>query len=135
MIVTIYQICVWNNDLWVDAFHLYGNATGAILDPDTGLLRITPAQFAKLESLFFTIGNTTFELVSNAQIWPRELNELIGGTKEYIYLVVNDLQLPKFPQYQFTNGFTFLERFYSVCDTGNRRIGFANTRFTKSIIN
>ena len=40
----------------VDALARYQRATGAVLDNATGLLRLTPAQFAKLQSLFFTIG-------------------------------------------------------------------------------
>jgi len=38
-----------------DAFTSYQQATGAVLDNDTGLLRLTRAQFRNLESLFFTI--------------------------------------------------------------------------------
>lgn len=45
-------------------------ATGAVPDPNTGLLRLTPAQFANLQSMFFTINGTTFEFTANAQIWP-----------------------------------------------------------------
>ncbi|KAH9979467.1 aspartic peptidase domain-containing protein [Lactifluus volemus] len=77
-----------------DAFNRYRAATGAILDSTTGLLRITPAQYSNLESLFFTTGGTTFELTQNAQIWPRALNEAIGGTSQYIYLIIKTLALP-----------------------------------------
>jgi len=38
-----------------DAFTSYQQATGAVLDNDTGLLRLTRAQFRNLKSLFFTI--------------------------------------------------------------------------------
>lgn len=38
-----------------DAFDAYTTATGAVEDQTTGLLRLTTAQFANLESLFFTI--------------------------------------------------------------------------------
>ncbi|KAI0296357.1 hypothetical protein B0F90DRAFT_1820026 [Multifurca ochricompacta] len=58
------------------------------------LARITSAQFANLQSLFFTTGDTTFELTANAQIWPRALNTLIGGTSGKIYLIVNDIGTP-----------------------------------------
>jgi cathepsin E len=40
--------------LATDAIFRYQSATGAVLDNDTGLLRLTPAQFANLQSLFFT---------------------------------------------------------------------------------
>ncbi len=116
--------------LFVDAFDRYRRAIGAVLDPKTKLLRITPAQYAKLKSLFFTIGDRTFELTANAQIWPRALNELIGGERGRIYLVVNDIGSITGAGLDFINGYTFLERFYSVFDTGGRRVGLATTQFT-----
>lgn len=42
-----------------DAFDAYQNVTGAVLDPTTGLLRLTPDQFANLQSLFFQIGDVS----------------------------------------------------------------------------
>jgi hypothetical protein len=44
---------------WItsDAFEAYGNVTGGVLDPVTGLLQITSAQYDNLKSLFFKIGN------------------------------------------------------------------------------
>jgi hypothetical protein len=38
-----------------NAFSKYKSLTGAVQDRNTGLLRITSAQFAKLETLTFTI--------------------------------------------------------------------------------
>jgi cathepsin E len=119
----------------IDAFQRYSAATGAVLDSATGLLRITPAQYANLQSLFFTAGGTTFELTANAQIWPRELNSFIGGTTGYIYLVCNDIGASSGRGLDFVNGYTFLERFYSVFDTGNRRVGLATTPFTIAMSN
>jgi len=118
-----------------DAFTRYQSATGAVLDRNTGLLRLTTAQFANLQSLFFTIGNTTFEFTANAQIWPRALNTLIGGTANNIYLIVGNLGTPTGEGLDFINGMVFLERFYAVFDTGNKRVGFANTPFTKATTN
>ena len=77
--------------LATDAFQAYQDATGATPDESTGLLSLTEAQFANLQSLFFTIGGTTFELTPNAQIWPRALNSTIGGEEGRIYLVAADL--------------------------------------------
>lgn len=37
-----------------DAIARYSQATGAVLDNATGLLRLTQAQFSNLQSLFFT---------------------------------------------------------------------------------
>ncbi|KAI0730931.1 acid protease [Earliella scabrosa] len=118
-----------------DAFEKYQNATGGTLDSATGLYKITPAAYAKLKSLFFTINGVTFELTPNAQIWPRALNEEIGGTKNAIYLIVGPLGQDSGQGFDFVNGMTFLERFYSVYDTANRRVGFAATPFTKATTN
>jgi len=101
------------------------------------LLRITPAQYSNLQSLFFTAspGNTTFELTPNAQIWPRALNSFIGGTPSDVYLIVHDIGSPSGSGFDFINGYTFLERFYSVFDTGNSQVGLANTPFTSATSN
>lgn len=39
-----------------DAFARYQQATGAVLDNNTGLLKLTVAEFGNLQSLFFNIG-------------------------------------------------------------------------------
>ena len=76
-----------------DAFQKYMAATGAVPDQNTGLLMITPDQYAALENLYFTVGDATFELSPNAQIWPRALNTNIGGVAGNIYLVVADVRI------------------------------------------
>ncbi|KAF8961363.1 aspartic protease [Flammula alnicola] len=121
--------------LATDGFNKYQSATGAVLDISTGLLRITSAQFSNLQSLFFTAGGTSFELTANAQIWPRSLNSDIGGSASRIYLIVSDLGSPSGEGLDFINGLPFLERFYSVFDTTNRRVGLATTPFTKATTN
>lgn len=78
---------------------------------------------------------TTFELTPNAQIWPRALNSAIGGTEGSIYLIVNDIGSPSGQGLDFINGFTFLQRFYSLYDTANQRVGFATTPFTDATTN
>jgi hypothetical protein len=67
-------------------------------------------------------------LTRNAQTWPRGLNGLIGGEEDRIYLVIQSLGRPP-PGLQFIAGMAFLERFYSVYDTENRRLGLATTQF------
>ncbi|KAG6817907.1 hypothetical protein H0H87_012375 [Tephrocybe sp. NHM501043] len=119
--------------------------TGAVPDNNTGLLRITSAQLANLKSLFFTINGVsaklglnvlvTYEFTANAQLWPRALNTAIGGTANNIYLIVGDLGTPSGEGFDFVNGYAFLERFYSVFDTANQRIGFATTPFTTATTN
>ncbi|KAI0826845.1 acid protease [Trametes gibbosa] len=121
--------------LATDAFQAYQQATGATLDNETGLLTLTDAQFKELKSLFFTIGGTSFELTANAQIWPRALNSTIGGEEGKIYLVASDLGSQSGQGLDFINGFAFLQRFYSVYDTGNSQVGLATTPFTDAETN
>ncbi|KAI0354862.1 acid protease [Trametes cingulata] len=121
--------------LATDAFQAYQRATGATMDNATGLLTLTEQQFANLQSLFFTIGGTTFEFTPNAQIWPRALNSTIGGEEGKIYLVAADLGSPSGQGLDFINGFAFLQRFYSVYDTGNSQVGLATTPFTTAETN
>ncbi|KLO09319.1 acid protease [Schizopora paradoxa] len=121
--------------LATDAFLRYEAATGGVLDEATGLLRVTPAQFNTLQSLFFNINGVQFELTANAQAWPRSLNSAIGGNSNSVYLIVNDLGSPSGEGLDFINGFAFLERFYTVLDTANQRVGFANTPFTHATTN
>ncbi|KAJ3810531.1 family A1 protease [Lentinula aff. lateritia] len=115
-------------------FNKYIKATGATLDPVTGLYKITTAQYNALENLVFTIGGTEFSLTPNAQIWPRSLNTDIGGRASSIYLVVADLGADE-AGFDFIDGYVFLERFYSVFDTTNSRVGFATTSFTTATTN
>ncbi|KAF9245851.1 aspartic proteinase [Melanogaster broomeanus] len=118
-----------------DAYSRYRTATGATLDNYTGLLRLTSTQYSALQSLNFHIGSLTYALTPNGQIWPRSLNTYIGGTSGYIYSIVNNLGSPSGQGLDFINGQTFLERFYSVYDTTNNRLGFATTAYTTATTN
>jgi cathepsin E len=118
-----------------DAFQRYQAATGGVMDSSTSLLKLTSDQFANLQSLFFTIGDTDFELTPNAQIWPRSLNTAIGGTADGIYLIVADSGAPSGSGMDFLNGQVFHERFYTVYDTANQRVGIATTPFTDATTN
>jgi saccharopepsin len=91
-----------------DAFKKYHSATGATYDNTTGLLMISSDQYDKLSSLYFNIGNVTYELTPNAQIWPRSLNTDIGGTSDGIYLVVADIGSNSGSGLDFANGYCFL---------------------------
>ncbi|TFY71569.1 hypothetical protein EVG20_g1455 [Dentipellis fragilis] len=118
-----------------DAFQEYQRATGAKLDQSTGLLTVTESQFNNLQSLFFNVGGVSYELTPNAQIWPRSLNSTLGGNENDIYLVVSDLGSQSGQGLDFINGFTFLQRFYSVFDTTNSQVGLATTPFTDATTN
>ena len=43
-----------------------------------------------------------------------KLNDQIGGTPDFVYLIVSDLGSNSGQGLDFINGMTFLERFYSV---------------------
>ncbi|KZT64287.1 acid protease [Daedalea quercina L-15889] len=118
-----------------DAFQKYQQATGATLDNTTGLLTITEDQYDSLQSLYFTIGDTTFEFTPNAQIWPRSLNSTLGGDSNSIYLVTSDLGSESGQGLDFINGFAWLQRFYSVFDTTNTQVGIATTQYTDATTN
>jgi cathepsin E len=120
--------------LVTNSYNAYVKATGAVLDNTTGLLKVTEAQFNALENLVFTIGGTEFTFTPNAQIWPRSLNAEIGGVAGDIYLIVSDLGAET-EGFSFINGMVWLERFYSVFDTANSRVGFATTPFTTATTN
>lgn len=77
--------------LSTSAYTRYRTATGATPDSATGLLTISSANYAKLQSLYFKIGGTSFELTANAQTWPRSLNSFIGGKSGSVYLVIGDV--------------------------------------------
>lgn len=136
---------------YLASFEAYKGATGGVPDDATGLLKITSKQFNALEPLDFKIGDNTYTMTPNAQIWPRSLNTQINGTADGIYLVTADLGESS-AELSFINGYTFLcvinlfsldvppfnltsfcsERFYTVYDTASSRIGFAPTKVNKS---
>ncbi|KAF8141308.1 acid protease [Boletus edulis] len=115
-----------------NAFQEYKNMTGGTPDSVTGLLKITSEQYDNLKPLVFIVGSEPFVLTPNAQIWPRSLNTAIGGSADAIYLIVSDIGSPSGSGLDFVNGYTFLERFYSVYDTTKQSIGLAHTKFTFS---
>ena len=79
--------------LATDAFDTYKSLTGATEDQTTGLLTISAADYANLQSLNFAVGGTTFELTPDGQTWPRSLNTAIGGSADSIYLIVADVSV------------------------------------------
>ncbi|KAF7980818.1 hypothetical protein HWV62_36436 [Athelia sp. TMB] len=110
-----------------DAFATYEKATGGKLDSNTNLLKITQAQYSALQPLDFHIGSGVYTLNANAQIWPRSLNSDIGGDSDSIYLVLQSFGKGGGNGWDFISGFSFLQRFYSVYDATNKRVGFAKT--------
>ncbi|KAG1794550.1 aspartic peptidase domain-containing protein [Suillus plorans] len=118
-----------------DAFDKYKSATGGTPDAATGLLLISSAHYKALKNLNFHIGSETYTLTPNAQLWPRALNTALGGSSKALYLVVADINTPSGQGFDFINGYTFLERFYSVYDAAHSRVGFAKTPYTDATTN
>ncbi|KAG2355482.1 aspartic peptidase A1 [Suillus spraguei] len=118
-----------------DAYDRYKTATGANLDPRNGMLWITPKQYRFLWPLQFHIGEQIYNLSPNGQIWPRWLNYRIGGTGDGLYLVIKNLRRPTGSGIDFALGYVFLQRFYSVYDVLNSRVGFATTPYTDATTN
>ncbi|KAG2067498.1 acid protease [Suillus decipiens] len=121
--------------LATDAYQRYQLATGAVYDRATGLLAISKKQYGALHNLDFYIGEQTYSLNPNSQIWPRSLNSRIGGKKRSIYLVAGDIGKLSGADDDFTIGYAFLQRFYVAYDVTNARVGFATTAFTDATTN
>ena len=83
------------------------------MDSNTGLLTISSSRYSSLKPLAFRIGDASYDLSPNAQIWPRSLNAEIGGSSSSIYLVVGDIGTPSGSGLDFIDGYTFL--YVSVC--------------------
>lgn len=54
--------------LATDAFNTYMQLTGATLDQTTGLLTISQADYANLQSLMFNVGGTNLEFTADGQV-------------------------------------------------------------------
>ena len=59
----------------------------------------------------------------------------MGGDPEGYYLVVSDNGAVSGAGLDFINGMAWLERFYTVYDVGNSRVGLAETAHTFAISN
>lgn len=63
------------------------------------------------------------------------MNTAIGGTANVIYLVVGNTGKASGTGFDFTNGYVFLERYYTVYDSGSSKFGIAPTQFTFATTN
>ncbi|KAG2362071.1 aspartic peptidase A1 [Suillus spraguei] len=123
------------NYLASDAYENYRVATDAKFDARTKLLSITPEQYDALDDLTFHIGEQTYSLTRNAQIWPRYLNYKVDGLDSGIYLAVKSLSTPVGHGEDFRLGYVFLQRFYASFDIASSSVGFAKTPFTDATTN
>ncbi|KAG6819635.1 hypothetical protein H0H93_009987 [Arthromyces matolae] len=117
-----------------DAYNAYADAVGAVFDDDVGLLRLNATQAAALKSIYLNINGVQLEVTPNAQGWAHSINPAINGDVNMTYLIVADIGEPSGLGWDFILGYAFLERYYSVFDTENNRVGFAETKFTKAIV-
>lgn len=105
--------------------------TGAVFDDPTGLFRVDSMD--SVQSLFYNIGGTIFELTPNAQIFPPQFNTLIGGQDGVFYLLFADLgdaaNQPSGPG-MFVNGYFWLMRHYVTYDGTRKVVGVAQTENT-----
>ncbi|KAG0700382.1 hypothetical protein DFH29DRAFT_1001180 [Suillus ampliporus] len=92
--------------------------TAGIVDTRTTLILIATDAFNKYK-------------LETGGILDETIGFAIDGTTDGIYLVVSDIG----SNFGFTNGYCFLERFYSVYDTTNSRVGFAKTVYTYATSN
>ncbi|KAG2062854.1 acid protease [Suillus decipiens] len=118
-----------------DAYLMYRFETGAGYDRATKLLTISKDQYGTLRNLEFHIGDQTYSLTPNAQIWPRSINIKIGGEEGSVYLVVCDIGRLHGQENDFTLGYVFMQRFYVAYDATNSLVGFATTAFTDATTN
>ncbi|KAJ7058017.1 acid protease [Mycena amicta] len=113
------------------AFNTYMQMTGATMDDATGLLCVTDDQYENMQSLMFNINGVEYELTKNAQMWPRSQNSMLGGDEKKRYLVFANMgDLKTEDGLCFINGYALLQRFFSVYDTTNCRLGMATTQHT-----
>ena len=87
-------------------------------------------------SISFPFFNQTSVTLNNdAQVWPQHLNAMLGGVANQMYLVVQDIGSLSGGGMDFIIGMTSLQRYYTVFDSTNQRVGFAQTSFTNVTIN
>ncbi|CAE7186075.1 unnamed protein product [Rhizoctonia solani] len=100
---------------------------GSQTDASTGLLEIPENSIIYMRPLSFVIDGKPYEFTSQAQLWPRELNRLIGGKENIYYSVINWLNEDSAAMgLNFVGGYAFLQRVYTAYDASNLKIGFAN---------
>ena len=63
------------------------------------------------------------------------MNSVIGGSSDYVYLIVSQLTWQSGNGMDFVNGLTFLERFCTVYDSGKSQFGIATTPHTHDTTN
>ncbi|KAF9153771.1 hypothetical protein BGX20_004833 [Mortierella sp. AD010] len=107
-----------------DVTALYKNISGAKLDSTTGLYTIPSSQVSKLKNITFTIGGTAFTLTPSQYLVPSNQAANLGGSSSKYYSWIGSLGDNE-SGLAFILGQKFLENYYSVYDTTNKRVGLA----------
>ncbi|KAG6332611.1 hypothetical protein ID866_6479 [Astraeus odoratus] len=107
----------------------YKTATGATIDvfDHNQQLSISENQYNNLQILSILIGDQSYDLSPNAQIYPR------ASPNEQIFLVINSIDLAS--EVDFRLGYTFIQRYYVVFNSSSSQIGFASHLHTDSTTN
>ncbi|KAF9343666.1 hypothetical protein BGX26_005396, partial [Mortierella sp. AD094] len=107
-----------------DVKALYKNISGAKLDNNSGLYTIPSSQVSKLQNITFTIGGKAFTLTPSQYLVPANQAANLGGSAGTTYSWIGSLGDNE-SGLAFILGQKFLENFYSVYDTTNKRVGLA----------
>ncbi|KAG6328805.1 hypothetical protein ID866_10284 [Astraeus odoratus] len=107
-----------------DAFVAYQLATGAIIDRHdiNERLTITRDQYKNLQTLSILIGDQSYDLSPNAQIYARDRRN------RQIFLIIRTMG-PESNE-EFELGLTFFQRYYVVFNSSSSQIGFASHKYT-----
>lgn len=117
-----------------DFFAIYVNSIpGANFDNNLGLLEIPKSSIPKMKPLIFFISGHSFIMDVAAQLIPADQNEFWGGDASKRYGVLANLGSNSGGGFDFVLGQKFLERYYSIYDADNNRIGLASTKNTFSV--
>lgn len=103
------------------------NIPNAAYDSSSGLLRWPTASQASVGPLNITIAGTVFSLTPSQQILPADLVNAFGYDSSYYYSYIGNAGAKNSDGtgLDFLLGQKFLEHFYSIFDSTNKRIGLA----------
>ncbi|OZJ01949.1 hypothetical protein BZG36_05126, partial [Bifiguratus adelaidae] len=96
-----------------------GIISGAALDNNTGLVKIPSSSYSNLQTISFVIAGRSFTLTPTQYIIPQSEVTLYGGTPGSYYSYIGDNGAAD--GLDFILGQKFLENYYSVFDTTNKR--------------
>ncbi|KAF9202350.1 hypothetical protein BGZ49_007479 [Haplosporangium sp. Z 27] len=103
---------------------LYNDIPGAKFDKNIGLYTIPSSQVSKLKNITFTIGGNQFTMTPSQYLVPANQLGNFGFPANATYSWISVLGGSE-PGLAFILGQKFLENFYSVYDTTNKRVGLA----------